>query len=135
MFVILHTCTTKQNKRRLPVSSQYPTEEMVQSYALALASLVCIASGGVPQDCCKQKTVGGRSFTLVGMEDTSVYNCLTDCVYQADGDPDQKLFCFAAGNLEVVCEEELGSWGEQEPEPVGEKSSAGGSGGGADGEW
>ena len=48
--------------------------------------------------------MGGMSYSLVKEADTSGYNCLANCVYQKDGDEDAgPLFCFAAGDLEVVC--------------------------------
>ena len=44
------------------------------------------------------------------MKDTSLYDCLTPCVYKLVDDADTvgQLFCFAAGDLEVVC----GDYGE-----------------------
>jgi len=52
--------------------------------------------------CCETKDVGGVGYTLVGQMDTRAYQCLNDCIYVKDEDPDVK-FCFAAGDLEVEC--------------------------------
>ena len=63
--------------------------------------------------------MGGRLYVLAGVEDTSGYNCLTNCVYKIEADindPMEKLFCFAAGDLEVVC----GDGGESTEKPGGE---------------
>merc|ERR1712179_694739 len=59
---------------------------------------------GVPMQpgCCETKDVGGVGYTLVGQMDTRAYQCLNDCIYVKDEDPDVK-FCFAAGDLEVEC--------------------------------
>ena len=75
-----------------------------------------ICSGAVPTDCCKQKTVGDKSYYLAGMEDTSMYNCLAPCVYKLEGDDEGKMFCFASGDLEVAC----GDVGEFTETPGGE---------------
>ena len=41
------------------------------------------------------------------MEDTSAYNCLSPCIYMLEDDNSRsEKFCFAAGDLEVVCGEE-----------------------------
>ena len=55
--------------------------------------------------CCETKDVGGVGYTLVGQMDTRAYQCLNDCIYVKDDDPEVK-FCFAAGDLEVECTEE-----------------------------
>merc|ERR1711892_399261 len=85
-------------------------------YGLAIASLAGIVAGAATPDCCRQKTVGGRLYVLAGVVDTSGYNCLTNCVYKIEADindPVEKLFCFAAGDLEVVC----GDGGESTEKP------------------
>merc|ERR1712106_256181 len=72
----------------------------------AIVSLAGIVAGAATPDCCRQKTVGGRLYVLAGVEDTSGYNCLTNCVYKIEADindPMAQLFCFAAGDLEVAC--------------------------------
>ena len=55
-----------------------------------------------------KKTVGGVSYDLVREADTTSYNCLANCVYQKEGKTGGpggpvELFCFAAGDFEVVC--------------------------------
>jgi len=62
---------------------------------------------GVPMQpgCCETKDVGGVGYTLVGQMDTRAYQCLNDCIYVKDEDPEVK-FCFAAGDLEVECTED-----------------------------
>ena len=83
---------------------------------LHLSVSTSICSGAVPTDCCKQKTVGDKSYYLVEMEDTSMYNCLAPCVYKIEGDDEGKMFCFASGDLEVAC----GDGGEFTETPGGE---------------
>ena len=60
--------------------------------------------GMPPSDCCREKTVGDKTYQLVGLEDTSQYDCLQHCVYETLSSAG--LFCFAAGDLEVVCADE-----------------------------
>eukprot|EP00090_Calanus_glacialis_P041209 TRINITY_DN7246_c0_g1_i3.p1 TRINITY_DN7246_c0_g1~~TRINITY_DN7246_c0_g1_i3.p1 ORF type:complete len:356 (+),score=76.87 TRINITY_DN7246_c0_g1_i3:30-1070(+) len=95
---------------------------MYQLYILALVGVVGFAKGAVPSDCCKEKTVGDKSYYLAGMEDTSMYNCLAPCVYKLEGDDEGKMFCFAAGDLEVVC----GDGGEFTEKPAGSEGGNGG---------
>ena len=49
-------------------------------------------------------------YELVGLEDTSEYNCLQHCVYQEmmeqRSEHSGDRFCFAAGDLEVACREQ-----------------------------
>ena len=52
--------------------------------------------------------------------DTSGYDCLSNCVYQREGEAGP-VFCFAAGDLEVVC----GDGGEFTDMPGGENSNGG----------
>ena len=57
--------------------------------------------GAVPSDCCRQKTVGDKMYELVGLEDTSQYNCLQHCVYREMMEQrSENRFCFAAGDME-----------------------------------
>ena len=37
-------------------------------------------------------------------EDTSAYNCESNCIFEKVEDPGP-LFCFAVGDLEVVCDD------------------------------
>jgi len=77
---------------------------MVQLNILALAWMAGSAAG-VALPCCLEKTVGGVSYILVKEADTRGYNCLANCVYEKydQVQTDGQLFCFAAGDLEVVC--------------------------------
>ena len=59
--------------------------------------------------------MGDRSYVLAGIRNTSGYECLSSCVYRLEED-DGKVFCFAAGDLEVECLD----GGEVTEEPVGE---------------
>ena len=52
-----------------------------------------------------KKTVGGVPYTLVDEADTSIYNCMSNCVYERDENPGGKRFCFEEGYFEVVCNE------------------------------
>merc|ERR1719184_465287 len=77
---------------------------------LLLIILHCLLADlvkGVPMQpgCCGTKDVGGVSYTLVGQMDTRAYQCLNDCIYVKEEDPDVKV-CFAAGDLEVECTED-----------------------------
>merc|ERR1719369_279277 len=58
--------------------------------------------------CCEKKRVGGVSYTFVEERDTTIFNCLSNCVYQKDGESEGQLFCFAAGELEATCEVQEG---------------------------
>merc|ERR1711971_940792 len=58
-----------------------------------------------PAECCQEKTVGGVTYILSGKMDTRMYNCLSDCVYQKDGEIGSK-FCFAMGDEKVECNDE-----------------------------
>merc|ERR1719228_1334807 len=96
---------------------------MIHLGTLAIFTLLGMATGMPPSDCCREKTVGYKTYQLVGLEDTSQYDCLQHCVYQevSTAGPSDALFCFAAGDLEVVCADE----------PNGE--TGGGSGAGNEG--
>ena len=61
---------------------------------------------GQPQSdsCCDTKTVGGISYTLTGQMDTKAYNCMSDCVYQKEGEAGAK-YCFAVGGMKVECKD------------------------------
>merc|ERR1712042_367537 len=92
---------------------------MIHLGTLAIFALQGMATGMPPSDCCREKTVGDKTYQLVGLEDTSQYDCLQHCVYETLSSAG--LFCFAAGDLEVVCADE----------PNGE--TGGGSGAGNEG--
>merc|ERR1719244_1292375 len=81
---------------------------MVVTFTLVLLSstLLGSASGASSPDCCRFKEVGGVKYALAGIQDTSAYNCLSPCVYMmADDINRSEKYCFAAGDLEVVCGE------------------------------
>merc|ERR1711936_996994 len=78
---------------------------IVTMFHLSVLTVTCIlgytaGDGHVP--CCTLKTVGGVPYLLVKEGDTTNYNCLTNCLYAKEGSPGP-LYCFAAGDLEVVC--------------------------------
>merc|ERR1712142_474435 len=86
---------------------------MIHLGTLAIFTLLGMATGMPPSDCCREKTVGYKTYQLVGLEDTSQYSCLQHCVYQevSTAGPSDALFCFAAGDLEVVCGSGAGNEG------------------------
>jgi len=86
------------------------------------AVIICTAAGA-PPPCCTTKTVGGVDYILKKEADTSSYNCMSDCIYEKTEEPGP-LFCFAVGDLEVVCDD---------PPPSGGSGNEGGSGNGASG--
>merc|ERR1712013_107909 len=101
---------------------------MLHLALLAISSFLGLVTGAVPSDCCRQKTVGDKMYELVGLEDTSEYNCLQHCVYQEmmeqRSEHSGERFCFAAGDLEVACREQEEGTEETEQssteEPAGE---------------
>jgi hypothetical protein len=62
--------------------------------------------GAALPTCCSRKEVGGVEFVLTIEEDTSAYNCLSDCIYEKLGEPGIS-YCFTWGNLEVVCKGDI----------------------------
>ena len=52
--------------------------------------------------------VGGVEYILRREEDTTIYNCLDNCIFEKADSPPGPLFCFAAGDLEVVCDDAEG---------------------------
>jgi len=54
--------------------------------------------------CCSEKMVGGVEYRYVRDGMTGAYGCLADCIYERVDTPGS-MFCFAAGDLEVVCED------------------------------
>merc|ERR1712106_639916 len=87
--------------------------------ALAFIVVGILAVGGAPPPCCTSKMVGGVEYILRREEDTTIYNCLDNCIFEKADSPGP-LFCFAAGDLEVVCDDSGGG-----------SPSEGGSGGGS----
>merc|ERR1711936_1488222 len=84
-------------------------------------------AGGAPPPCCTSKTVGGVDYILRKEGDTTKYDCVSSCIYEKTEEPGP-LFCFSAGDLEVVCEDPPGEDGGGSG-----RGSGGGSGGGSDG--
>merc|ERR1711970_972821 len=119
-------------------------QNMLHLGVLAISTFLGMVTGAVPSDCCRQKTVGDKMYELVGLEDTSQYNCLQHCVYREMMEQrSENRFCFAAGDMEVVCKEQEEGAEEteeteetegteqnrtEEPAPAGE--TGGGNGGG-----
>ena len=59
-------------------------------------------------DCCVTKKVGNVSYSLVigaVFHDPVPSVCLNSCIYQNSNGFSNQLFCFASGNLPVVCGE------------------------------
>jgi len=55
------------------------------------------------ENCCRQKNVGGKSYTLLsGAGDTSKYGCKDSCVYTDDKDG---RFCFKSGSEQSECKD------------------------------
>ena len=55
--------------------------------------------------CCMEKVVGGVTY-LIAEENTGKtagYGCSEDCVYIRMDETAGQMYCFAPGNLEVVC--------------------------------
>merc|ERR1711936_848397 len=88
-------------------------------------------AGGAPPPCCTSKTVGGVDYILRKEGDTTKYDCVSSCIYEKTEEPGP-LFCFAAGDLEVVCEDPPGE-DEGGSGSGGPDGGEGGSGGGSDG--
>jgi len=100
---------------------------------LTLAILTVAAGltlGQPASQCCKTKMVDGKGYTLAGTMDTQRYNCLNDCIYERDDQPNSK-YCFAAGNKKVECLEGVvtppggGGSGEGSGSGFGEGSGSG----------
>merc|ERR1719430_2651550 len=75
--------------------------------ALLLVLALALTVGGAPPPCCTSKVVGGVEYILRTEEDTSGYGCVNNCIFEKKEEPGP-LFCFAAGDLEVICDGEFG---------------------------
>jgi hypothetical protein len=53
--------------------------------------------------CCPRKIVGEEEYTLVKEEDTTAYNCSSDCIYENVQTPGSRI-CFKDGALPVQCQ-------------------------------
>merc|ERR1711892_472582 len=95
--------------------------------ALAFIVVGILGVGGAPPPCCTSKMVGGVEYILRREEDTTIYDCLDKCIFEKKDSPGP-LFCFAAGDLEVVCDDAEGGSGSG---PPSEGGNEGGSGGGS----
>ena len=54
--------------------------------------------------CCPSKTMDGVNYILSSEEDTSLYNCIDECVYHQE-DASERKYCFTKGDKEVSCKE------------------------------
>merc|ERR1712060_5040 len=75
--------------------------------ALLLVLALALTVGGAPPPCCTSKVVGGVEYILRTEEDTSGYGRVNNCIFEKKEEPGP-LFCFAAGDLEVICDGEFG---------------------------
>merc|ERR1719376_580693 len=75
--------------------------------ALVLVLALVLTVGGTPPPCCTSKVVGGVEHILRTQEDTAAYGCVNNCIFEKKEEPGP-LFCFAAGDLEVICDGEFG---------------------------
>merc|ERR1711909_18846 len=75
--------------------------------ALVLVLTLALTVGGAPPPCCTSKVVGGVEYILRTEEDTAAYGCVNNCIFEKKDEPGP-LFCFAVGDLEVICDGEFG---------------------------
>merc|ERR1712060_845181 len=80
-------------------------KDMIAALVLVLA--LALTVGGAPPPCCTSKVVGGVEYILRTEEDTSGYGRVNNCIFEKKEEPGP-LFCFAAGDLEVICDGEFG---------------------------
>merc|ERR1719468_455184 len=73
---------------------------------LLLVLLYSASAAG--EECCKNKVVGGATYSLLGKEDTSAFSCMDKCTYKKEGEADSK-YCFATGDLQTECKDTAGS--------------------------
>jgi len=64
--------------------------------------LSIVAAQPVEEVCCTKKEVGGITYNLVGEQDTSNYNCKSNCIFEKEGKPGSR-YCFASGTQPVNC--------------------------------
>jgi len=86
------------------------TMQHLHLWILLLAASNIMVSGDSILDCCKEKTVGGVDYLLVGLSDsdTKRLGCKSDCMFERKDSPGSR-FCFATGDLEVTCEDDEGT--------------------------
>jgi len=63
-------------------------------------------------DCCKKKTVGSKSYTLLELTDSFPTKCKNGCIYQEDSTKD--TYCFGPGDQPATCSTE--EWECKDPE-------------------
>merc|ERR1711970_192771 len=80
-------------------------KDMIAALVLVLA--LALTVGGAPPPCCTSKVVGGVEYILRTEEDTAAYGCVNNCIFEKKDEPGP-LFCFAVGDLEVICDGEFG---------------------------
>merc|ERR1712106_138607 len=105
-----------------------PSHTMVSALALSVVTIAVteiLAVGGAPPPCCTSKMVGGVEYILRREEDTTIYDCLDNCIFEKTDSPGP-LFCFAAGDLEVVCDDAEGGSGSGPPTEGGNEGGCGG---------
>eukprot|EP00092_Neocalanus_flemingeri_P023107 GFUD01025054.1.p1 GENE.GFUD01025054.1~~GFUD01025054.1.p1 ORF type:complete len:236 (+),score=19.64 GFUD01025054.1:58-708(+) len=78
---------------------------MCQLVLVLLAVVAGYAGAATIERCCSQKMVGGVNYTLVESKSTAMWGCHSDCVFERV-DTEGSRFCFKAGDLEVVCEDD-----------------------------
>merc|ERR1712121_232795 len=70
---------------------------------LTLAVILSIVAAQEEEEvCCLTKQVRGVTYNLVGEQDTSNYNCKSNCIFEKEGAPGSR-YCFASGTLPVFC--------------------------------
>ena len=79
---------------------------MLRKY-LSLVVLLCSETVSASSSCCPTQVVGDKKYNFNSEMDTSSHNCKDNCVYKEDGS--NNMVCFAAGNLEAVCEDSTSS--------------------------
>merc|ERR1712033_92618 len=93
------------------------------------ALIIPFVSGDGHEECCDKKMVGNFEYTYVKGGGTSKYNCLQPCIYERMDKPGSR-YCFAAGELEVTCEDDEtealpGGWTPVPVTPQAEQLAAG----------
>eukprot|EP00092_Neocalanus_flemingeri_P038208 GFUD01041589.1.p1 GENE.GFUD01041589.1~~GFUD01041589.1.p1 ORF type:complete len:281 (+),score=28.27 GFUD01041589.1:86-844(+) len=78
---------------------------MCQLVLVLLAVVAGYAGAATIERCCSQKMVGGVNYTLVDTKSTAKWGCQSDCIFERV-DTKGSRFCFKAGDLEVVCQED-----------------------------
>merc|ERR1719391_1380522 len=77
------------------------------NFLLLFSTLVLAEDSSTPADCCPKKTVGEHTYRLVKQEDTSAFDCVSECVYEREDKPG-KMICFKQGDLPASCSAKSG---------------------------